>query len=105
MASTELVETVVLRTGPVALTALQLLWDLETREFTISVVEDTLRVSPRSRITPADDAAIRQHRDELIAFGPRHMRGPAMAQSVAVKEHRASQSSRPQIERRKRTAK
>jgi hypothetical protein len=52
----------------VPLPALQLLWDLEARGFTLLVDDDGLIVRPRARITPADDRAIRQHRDELIAL-------------------------------------
>lgn len=66
--TTDALEMVVLRDGPVRLAALRLLWDLEDRGFAIAVVDGGLRVRPRSQITAADDAAIRQHRDELIAL-------------------------------------
>jgi hypothetical protein len=52
----------------VPLPALQLLWDLEARGFTLLLDDDGLMVRPRTQITPADDKAIRQHRDELIAL-------------------------------------
>jgi hypothetical protein len=62
-------DTVVLRGGlSVPLAALQLLWDLELRGFCLSDEEGSLVVSPRSRLTAADDAAIRRRRDELLAL-------------------------------------
>ena len=67
MASTDPVETVVLRQGPVSLAALKLLWQLEEDQFLISLDGDQqLRIKPKARITPALDAAIREHRDELV---------------------------------------
>jgi hypothetical protein len=70
MATTEAVETVVLSGGlSVRLAALRVLWDLEERGFTVSPRDGGgLRVAPKSRITPDDDAAIRRHRDELLAL-------------------------------------
>lgn len=60
-------QTVVLRDGwSVTIAALQLLWSLEDRAFTISADDDGLYVKPHSRLTDADDAAIRAHRDDLI---------------------------------------
>ena len=60
---------IVLRGGlSVPLAALRLLWDLEARGFSIVVDDDGLIVRPRAQITPADDQAIRQHRDELISL-------------------------------------
>jgi hypothetical protein len=63
-------ETVVLRGGlSVSLPALQLLWALEDRRLTIRLDDDGgLLVGPRTRLTNADRAAIRQHRDELVAL-------------------------------------
>ena len=61
------VETLVLRQGPVSLAALKFLWKLEEDQFRISLDADQqLRIAPKSRITPALDAAIREHRDELV---------------------------------------
>jgi hypothetical protein len=66
---TEAVETVVIRGGlAVPLASLQVLWDLEARGFSVVAIDGSLRVSPRSRITPSDDIAIRRHRDELVAL-------------------------------------
>jgi hypothetical protein len=50
----------------VPLGALRLLWRLEDHGFAITVSDAGLHVSPRSQVTPADDAAIRQFRNELI---------------------------------------
>jgi len=63
-------ETVILRGGlSVPLPALRLLWDLEARGFHVRQGEDgALLVSPRSRLTPDDDQAIRTYRDELKAL-------------------------------------
>jgi hypothetical protein len=59
--------TIVLRGGlQVPLNALRLLWGLEERGFNITEEDSMLGVSPRSKITAADDIAIRQHRDELL---------------------------------------
>ena len=41
---------------------------MEERGFAITFVEGRLHVRLRSRITPEDDAAIRRHRDELVAL-------------------------------------
>jgi hypothetical protein len=46
--------------------ALEVLWQLEARGFALAATEDGLRVSPGSRLTAADAAAIRAHRDELL---------------------------------------
>ena len=61
-------ELVTLRGGfSVSLAALQILWSLEDRQFEVWVVTGQgLTIRPRSRLTHEDDAAIRQHRDELI---------------------------------------
>lgn len=68
MPSTE-PEHVILRSGwSVPLPALQLLWDLEARGFTVALAAGTLRVSPRSQLTADDDASIRRHRDALFAL-------------------------------------
>jgi hypothetical protein len=63
-------ETVTLKDGfIVTLEALQLAWDLEARGFCVRLAEDGgLVVSPKSRITPDDDHAIREHKHELIAL-------------------------------------
>jgi hypothetical protein len=61
--------TIVLSDGlAVTFAALRVLWSLEARRFSFWVVEDELYVKPRSRLTDADDAAIREHRDELVAL-------------------------------------
>lgn len=53
----------------VPLPALRLLWSLEDRGFSVSVdAENYLVVSPRFRLTPDDDQAIRHHRHQLIAL-------------------------------------
>jgi hypothetical protein len=60
---------VVLRGGvSVPLSALRLLWDLEARGFSLTQDGEALMVAPRSRLNTEDDAAIRQHRDELLAL-------------------------------------
>lgn len=58
---------VVLRGGlSVPLSALRTLWGLEDRGVTVRLRADgRLVVSPRSRLAPDDDAAIREHRDQL----------------------------------------
>jgi hypothetical protein len=63
-------EVVVLSGGlSVPLAALRVLWALEDRGFDISVCSEArLHVRPGSKLTPDDDAAIRQFRDELIAL-------------------------------------
>lgn len=49
--------------------ALQLLWELEARGCTVRREPDgALFVGPRSAMTDADGAAIRRHRDELLAL-------------------------------------
>ena len=54
----------------VPLPALQLLWNLEARGFSLDIDprEGALVVRPRSRISPEDDRQIRQHRDSLRAL-------------------------------------
>lgn len=70
MLTTAAPEMVTLRAGfVVALDALRLAWDLEQRGFHVRLADDGgLIVSPRSRIGTDDDAAIRQHKAELIAL-------------------------------------
>ena len=70
MPTTTALETVTLKDGLiVSLDALKLGWDLEARGFHVRLAEDGgLLVSPRSRIGADDDAAIRQHKAELIAL-------------------------------------
>ena len=46
--------------------ALGLLLDLENEGFTLTAVEDRLLIGPAHRITSAQRADIRRHRDELI---------------------------------------
>jgi hypothetical protein len=46
--------------------AIQLLWSLEDRGFTLCSEDGRLVVAPRSRLTVDDDRAIRRHRDELL---------------------------------------
>ena len=50
--------------------ALEMLWDLEARHLTVKLdpTRGCLLVGPASRLTSDDDAAIREHRDELIAL-------------------------------------
>jgi hypothetical protein len=51
------------------LPALQLLWALEARGFTLSMdVEGYLLVAPKSRLSDVDDRALREHRDEILAL-------------------------------------
>lgn len=59
---------VTLKGGHVApLAAIELLLDLERRAFTLEPVEDgRLRVTPHGLLTPADRAAIRLHKPELM---------------------------------------
>jgi hypothetical protein len=55
--------------GPtIAVAALYVLWDLEERGFALSVREDRLYVTPYDQLTEADVAAIRRHRDALVAL-------------------------------------
>jgi hypothetical protein len=62
-------ELVTLRGGlAVSLSALRLLLSLEERGFLIRVDDDALIIRPRASITPADDAGIRHHREELLAL-------------------------------------
>jgi hypothetical protein len=63
-------ETVTLQDGfTVTLVALRLAWDLEERGFHLGLAGDGgLVVGPQSRITTLDDAAIREHKRELIAL-------------------------------------
>ena len=63
-------ETVLLRGGSVVeLTAVRLLWQLEERALIIRLDPDgSLRVGPRCQLTDADRAAIREHRDALVAL-------------------------------------
>lgn len=71
LSTTAAPETVItLKNGfAVSLPALQVLWDLEARAFSLRLADDGgLVVSPRGRITPEDDRAIRAHRDELLAL-------------------------------------
>ena len=68
--STTAPEAITLRGGlTVSLPALQLAWSLEERGVQVTLSDDDgLVVRPRSQITPSDDQAIRQYRDELIAL-------------------------------------
>lgn len=50
----------------VDLEALRLAWKLEAQGLRLSVSDGRLTVGPRTAITPADDALIRQHRDALV---------------------------------------
>lgn len=62
-------ETVLLSGGfTVPIAVLQLAWDLEARGLELREDCGQLVVSPRSKITAEDDAAIRRHRDELLAL-------------------------------------
>ena len=62
-------DTVVLRGGlAVPLRALRLCWDLEARGLKLEPDGEGFRVSPASRITPAEDAALRTYRDAVIAI-------------------------------------
>ena len=53
----------------VRLEALQVLWRLEDDGMVVKV-DDTgrLLVGPTNRLTPADDRAIREYRDEIVAL-------------------------------------
>jgi hypothetical protein len=69
MPSTVAPELVTLKGGvSVSLPALQTLWRLEDRGFLIRADGDALVVRPKSRITPDEDRALREHRAELIAL-------------------------------------
>ena len=69
MRATDTAPYVVLHGGlSVPLAALQVLWNLENRGFTLRVDDGALIVSPRSQLTPEDDQAIRRHRNPLIAL-------------------------------------
>ncbi len=48
--------------------ALQVVWDLEARGFSLTLDEAGLLVTPAARLTPADDHAIRTHRDAIVAI-------------------------------------
>jgi hypothetical protein len=62
-------EMVILQGGRVVdIAAIKVLLDLEERGFTLRAEADSLLVHPRSRLTMADDEAIRAHRDELLAL-------------------------------------
>ena len=63
-------ETVTLKSGlSVSIETLRLAWDLEARGLDLSLSNDGgLIVRPKSRITTADDAAIRARRNELITL-------------------------------------
>ena len=52
----------------VSLDALQLGWTLEDRGFRLRPVGDKLQVQPHQRLTADDVAAIKAHRDELLAL-------------------------------------
>ena len=69
VSDTDAETVVVLRGGlSIPLAAMQLLWNLEDRGFTLCSEADRLVVAPRSQLTPDDDALIRQHRDALLAL-------------------------------------
>ena len=62
-------EFVTLRAGFVAsLDALRLGWALEARGFHLRPVGDKLQVQPSQDLTPEDVAAIKAHRDDLLAL-------------------------------------
>jgi hypothetical protein len=67
--STEPLDVVTLAGGgSVPRAALELLWDLQHRGFVVRRHPNGLLVKPTARITPADDAAIRTYRDELLVL-------------------------------------
>lgn len=69
MVRSEVASPIALSGGPiVSLAALELLWDLEARGFALEVRADRLYVLPREQVTPADEGAIREYRDELLAI-------------------------------------
>ena len=73
----DLLKTVVLRGGlRVAVTALDLLWRLEDRGFSLVVDGDRLLVDPGDRLTAEDCAAIRRWKADLTALV--HYDPPAM---------------------------
>lgn len=49
----------------VPLAALRVLWSLEDRGLIVRLDGDGLLVGPRGKLTDADRAGIRQHRDDL----------------------------------------
>ena len=60
-------ELVVLRGGEVVpFDALRLLWELEDRAFSIRRDGDELVIRPGSRLSFAERAAVRRHRDALL---------------------------------------
>ena len=62
-------DVITLRGGHVvSVRALQLLWDLENRQFNLQADGDLLLVRPGSRLTLDDNLAIREHQDELLAL-------------------------------------
>lgn len=62
-------EFVTMKNGMVvSIDALRLLWRLEEAEMVVRAGGGRLQVGPRRRLTAADDAAIRVHRDELVAL-------------------------------------
>ncbi len=67
--STAVPELVTLKDGlSVSLAALRVLWNLEERGLDLRAEGDVLLIRPRSRLTAADDAAIRSYRDELLTL-------------------------------------
>lgn len=76
MAASETAIAIVELNGGLAvpLAALQLLWDLEARGFTLETHDGRLFVLPREQVTPADEGAIRRYRDHLVAL-VRHCEG------------------------------
>ena len=52
----------------VPMAVLRLAWDLEARGFTITTDGTLLTILPKARLTPDDDAAIREHADDLLAL-------------------------------------
>lgn len=48
--------------------ALELLWELERREFRIAVTANKLGVTPRLQLSAEDKTNINQHQTELIAL-------------------------------------
>ena len=64
------VVVVTLKGGIVAsLAAIELLLDLERRDFRLSPADGgRLRVQPHEQLTPEDRAAVGLHRDELLAL-------------------------------------
>ncbi len=61
-------DLVVLHGGPaVPLAALQVIWDLEERGFSLRRDGDCLVVTPGSRLTGEDKAVISRHRQAVLA--------------------------------------